>query len=72
MKRGDGITSEKTKTTKKRAVIYARYSTAGQKDISVEDQITLCRKHAERDDSINITTCPTVRRVARAPSIATS
>jgi site-specific DNA recombinase len=42
---------------KKRAVIYARYSTKGQNDISVEDQITLCRKQAERDGSLHIIEC---------------
>jgi site-specific DNA recombinase len=46
-----------TKKSKKRAVIYARYSTKGQNDISVEDQINLCRKHAERDDFLVITEC---------------
>jgi site-specific DNA recombinase len=32
----------------KRAAIYARYSTDLQNDRSVEDQIALCRSHAER------------------------
>ncbi|WQO65027.1 recombinase family protein [Sinorhizobium medicae] len=32
----------------KRAVIYARYSTDLQNDQSVEDQIRLCKAHAER------------------------
>jgi len=52
----------KTETTKeagskKRAIIYARYSTKGQNDISVEDQITLCRKQADRDDTLVVTGC---------------
>lgn len=42
----------------KRAVIYARYSTEGQRDISVDDQITLCRKHVERSgNNITILDC---------------
>jgi site-specific DNA recombinase len=32
----------------KRAVIYARYSTDLQNDRSVEDQIELCKSHAQR------------------------
>lgn len=32
----------------KRAVIYARYSTDLQNDKSVEDQIRLCKGHADR------------------------
>ncbi|MCO6185157.1 recombinase family protein [Rhizobium sp. L1K21] len=34
----------------KRAAIYARFSTDLQNERSVEDQITLCRKHAEQHD----------------------
>lgn len=37
---------------KKRAVIYARYSTDLQNEISIDDQIRLCRRHAEHDESI--------------------
>jgi DNA invertase Pin-like site-specific DNA recombinase len=31
-----------------RAAIYARYSTKGQQDISVDDQIAYCKQHGER------------------------
>lgn len=34
----------------RRAAIYARFSTDLQSERSVEDQITLCRKHAEQHD----------------------
>jgi site-specific DNA recombinase len=34
--------------TMKRAAIYARFSTDMQRDKSIEDQVDLCRKHAER------------------------
>ena len=34
--------------TRKRAAIYARFSTDMQRDKSIEDQVDLCRKHAER------------------------
>lgn len=32
-----------------RAVIYARYSTEMQNPLSIEDQIAICRKLAERE-----------------------
>ncbi|MBN9530344.1 MAG: recombinase family protein [Alphaproteobacteria bacterium] len=32
-----------------RTVIYARYSTDQQRDASIEDQLRLCRRHAERE-----------------------
>ena len=31
-----------------RAVLYARYSSDSQRDASIEDQLRLCRLHAER------------------------
>ena len=31
------------------AVIYARYSSAGQREESIEDQVRVCRQAAERD-----------------------
>ena len=34
----------------RRAAIYARFSTDLQSERSLEDQITLCRKHAEQHD----------------------
>ncbi len=33
----------------KRVAIYARYSSDNQRDASIEDQIRLCREHAERE-----------------------
>ena len=33
----------------RRAVIYARYSTEHQSDKSIDDQVALCRRHAERE-----------------------
>ncbi len=35
-------------TDPRRAAIYARFSTDMQRDKSIEDQVDLCRKHAER------------------------
>ena len=29
------------------AVIYARYSSANQRDVSIEQQVNACRKYAE-------------------------
>ena len=34
--------------TRRRAAIYARFSTDMQRDKSIEDQVDLCRKHADR------------------------
>lgn len=31
-----------------RVVLYARYSSDNQRDASIEDQLRLCREHAER------------------------
>ena len=31
-----------------RAALYARYSSDNQRDASIEDQLRLCRAHAER------------------------
>jgi DNA invertase Pin-like site-specific DNA recombinase len=33
-----------------RVSIYARYSSDNQRDASIEDQIRLCREHAEQQD----------------------
>ena len=35
---------------RKRAVIYARYSTEKQRPTSIEDQVAICRKYAEQND----------------------
>jgi DNA invertase Pin-like site-specific DNA recombinase len=32
-----------------RAAIYARYSSVLQSEASIEDQVHLCREHAERE-----------------------
>ncbi|MBI1218501.1 MAG: recombinase family protein [Rhodobacteraceae bacterium] len=40
----------------KRAAIYARFSTDLQNERSVEDQITLCRKHADQHDLVVVAT----------------
>jgi hypothetical protein len=32
----------------KRVALYARYSSENQRDASIEDQLRLCREHAER------------------------
>ena len=32
-----------------RAAIYARYSSDNQRDASIEDQLRLCREHAQRE-----------------------
>ena len=32
-----------------RVVLYARYSTDNQREVSIEDQFRLCREHAERE-----------------------
>lgn len=38
------------------AVIYARYSSAGQKDVSIDDQIKVCREYAARN-YISVLSC---------------
>ena len=37
-------------TTVKIAVIYARYSSAGQRDVSIEQQVSVCQKYADDND----------------------
>ncbi len=32
-----------------RAALYARYSSDNQREASIEDQLRLCREHAERE-----------------------
>lgn len=47
---GIAAARESSKTNRKRAVIYARYSTSKQQAISIDDQIALCRREVERRD----------------------
>lgn len=44
------------KTTKRRAAIYARYSSDLQRDRSIDDQILLCRNFADRDGFVVVAT----------------
>src|SRR5262245_1056617 len=50
----DAATKSRPKENKKRAVIYARYSTKGQREVSIEDQITLCRNRVASDPNISV------------------
>lgn len=44
------VNKQRAQAMTKRAAIYARFSTDLQNERSVEDQVTLCRKHAEQHD----------------------
>nr|WP_236840915.1 recombinase family protein [Bradyrhizobium sp. CCGE-LA001] len=48
--------SSPTKEMRKRATIYARFSTDLQNERSIEDQLTLCRSYAEREGLMVVST----------------
>ena len=48
-----------------KAALYARYSTDNQRDASIEDQLRLCRLHAEKQGWTVVDSYADVRSPAR-------
>ncbi|QXX76569.1 hypothetical protein MHY1_p00091 (plasmid) [Methylovirgula sp. HY1] len=48
-----------------KVALYARYSSDNQRDASIEDQLRVCRLHAEKQVGQSSTAIPTGRSPAR-------